>query len=72
MVDADTKLAMDDTTVTVLNSRAMDVPFLLEEWRNAVKDGYLCSYDFILFQARRTLEAIWILSFLLDLRIHFF
>jgi hypothetical protein len=42
VVDADTKLAMDDTTVTVLNSRAMDVPFLLEEWRNAVKDGYLC------------------------------
>jgi hypothetical protein len=46
VVDADTTLAMDDTTVTVLNSLAMDdvstVPFLLEEWRNAVKDGYLC------------------------------
>ena len=43
MVDADITLAMDDT-VTVLNLRAIDdvfnVPFLLEEWRNAVKDGY--------------------------------
>ena len=44
LVDADTTLAMDDT-VSVLNSLAMDdvstVPFLPEEWRSAVKDGYL-------------------------------
>jgi hypothetical protein len=47
VVDADITLAMDDT-VTVLNLRAIDdvfnVPFLLEEWRNAVKDGYYIIY----------------------------